>query len=313
MEDARTPRLPWFKFYAYDYQSDHKIALCSLQARGFWLEILCALHASPVRGSLSHADGRPWSDNAIAVATRSTRKQVRSCIAELVTNGVLDKDEAGVLSCPRMVKDEWIRRIRMEAGRKGGLARSKKTMGSFALANALAKSKQESDSVSCFSESSGGDARGGEGGCAEKLRPKCDDSQTGVPETVCGVDFTKPRTEVGVWNHAASSVLAAYPRKTRSPGQALAAACYVLSDLRSGAADKPPDVPDDQWPPSDPLAWLVARTAAYAAARKGHPVWFTPAPHNWLEKGGWCADPEAWYDDSVPSENKAMSIEELRS
>lgn len=38
------PKLPYMKFYVNDWHSDCQLAMCSLAARGCWLELLCGMH-----------------------------------------------------------------------------------------------------------------------------------------------------------------------------------------------------------------------------------------------------------------------------
>jgi hypothetical protein len=48
--DAR--KLPWMKFYPADWRADPALRMCSLAARGLWMEILSIMHEADPRGSL---------------------------------------------------------------------------------------------------------------------------------------------------------------------------------------------------------------------------------------------------------------------
>ena len=48
--DAR--KLPWMKFYPADWRADPALRMCSLAARGLWMEMLSIMHEADPRGSL---------------------------------------------------------------------------------------------------------------------------------------------------------------------------------------------------------------------------------------------------------------------
>lgn len=47
------PKLPFMKFYVNDWQSDCQLAMCSLAARGCWLELLCGMHSLDQSGVIT--------------------------------------------------------------------------------------------------------------------------------------------------------------------------------------------------------------------------------------------------------------------
>ena len=42
----------WFKFYPSDWRADPALRMCSIAARGLWMEMLCVMHEATPRGSL---------------------------------------------------------------------------------------------------------------------------------------------------------------------------------------------------------------------------------------------------------------------
>ena len=49
----------WFKFYPVDWRADPGLRVCSLAARGVWIDILCALHDSDEYGVARFCDDLP--------------------------------------------------------------------------------------------------------------------------------------------------------------------------------------------------------------------------------------------------------------
>ncbi|HDA7904193.1 TPA: hypothetical protein O5V80_002738, partial [Staphylococcus aureus] len=43
---------PWMKFYPSDWRADPMLRLCSMAARGLWVEMLCIMHEATPYGTL---------------------------------------------------------------------------------------------------------------------------------------------------------------------------------------------------------------------------------------------------------------------
>ena len=52
MTTRDTRKLPWMKFYPADWRADPALRMCSLAARGLWMEMLSIMHEADPRGSL---------------------------------------------------------------------------------------------------------------------------------------------------------------------------------------------------------------------------------------------------------------------
>jgi hypothetical protein len=57
---------PWMKFYPQDWRADEKLRLCSLAARGLWMEMLALMHRSERYGQLL-INGHVPTDAQLAV------------------------------------------------------------------------------------------------------------------------------------------------------------------------------------------------------------------------------------------------------
>lgn len=116
MKKAKSPS---FQFYPADWLTDIKLQTCSLAAQGLLINLMCLMHQSTQYGYLLINGDKPdlkTSKNLLRVHHNTYLRLSK----ELITKGVLMVDKNGVLFCERMVKDEYIRQVRREAGFKGG-------------------------------------------------------------------------------------------------------------------------------------------------------------------------------------------------
>ena len=139
-------KLPYFPFYVGDWMKDPELRLCSIFARGLLVDLLCLMWEAKHRGRLSRADGSsPWTDSEIVGAiSGSTEAEKLIGLSELEANGVLKRDDKGVLFSSRMVRDEEIKIKRAVAGSKGGSKTSSKRAANQ-VANVVAKSQQNTE------------------------------------------------------------------------------------------------------------------------------------------------------------------------
>lgn len=95
---------PWFKFFGFDWRADERLAICSLAARGLWLEMLILMHMATPRGHLL-VNGKPPTNDQLAVLVRASADQVRELSQELESAGVFSRTRTGVIFSRRMVRD----------------------------------------------------------------------------------------------------------------------------------------------------------------------------------------------------------------
>lgn len=96
---------PWFKFYPRDWRADEELRICSLAARGLWIELLALMHVAKPYGHLL-INGQAPTDAQIAVLTGCPSDQITALSGELESSGVFSRTRAGVIYSRRMVRDE---------------------------------------------------------------------------------------------------------------------------------------------------------------------------------------------------------------
>ena len=114
-------KLPGLMFFPDDWLSDEKLRLCSLAARGLWIDILCVMHKCDRRGYLVQANGKPLTNEQLARLIGCSAAEFGNLYQELITAGVASVDKHGITFNRRMVRDEQIRQERSKAGQQGGL------------------------------------------------------------------------------------------------------------------------------------------------------------------------------------------------
>lgn len=96
---------PWFKYYPADWRSDPKLRMCSLGARGLWMEMLCLMHEAEPRGSLV-VSNVIVNEQQLASLVGSSLKETSKLQLELETAGVFSRDPNGTIFSRRMRRDE---------------------------------------------------------------------------------------------------------------------------------------------------------------------------------------------------------------
>ena len=115
---------PSFQFYPADWKNDPALKVCSDLARLLWLEILCLMHEGKPYGHLTLPNGTEIDLKMIEkliVFDPKNVKKIPKLFQELKKNGVIKHSENnGLYYSKKLVQDEEIRRVRAEAGSKGG-------------------------------------------------------------------------------------------------------------------------------------------------------------------------------------------------
>ena len=113
---------PSFQFYPGDWLNDIALRLCSIGARGLWIDILCLMHQGHPYGYLKIKD-KILDEEDVATITRINFEEMKSYLLELEENGVLGRDSDRCIFSKRMVKDEIKRNsisfVRSEVGKAG--------------------------------------------------------------------------------------------------------------------------------------------------------------------------------------------------
>lgn len=113
-------KLPAMQFYPGDWRKDIGVQSLSFHDRGVWFEMLMLMHDSERRGVLV-LNGKPMSDDMIARAIGLDNQTFNQSLTILLSTGVASREvETGAVMNRRMVRDEYVRKVRVAAGSKGG-------------------------------------------------------------------------------------------------------------------------------------------------------------------------------------------------
>jgi hypothetical protein len=110
-------RKPWMKFYPADWRADPRLRMCSLAARGLWIELCSLMHEAERYGHLVVAGVVP---SPRQIASLVGVRDVRAELEELEAAGVFSKTEDGTIYSRRMVRDNAKALADEENGKGGG-------------------------------------------------------------------------------------------------------------------------------------------------------------------------------------------------
>ena len=138
----RFVKRPSFQFYPADWRSDSSLQVCSLRARGLWVEILCLLHElgqqDGSRYGYLELRGNPLKPSHLCRLVGVELQTLSELLEELELAGVFSRDQDGVLYSRRFARDGEVKQIRSKAGSKGGIktqAKAKQTAKQTAKQN----------------------------------------------------------------------------------------------------------------------------------------------------------------------------------
>jgi len=110
---------PWMKFYPSDWRADPALRVCSLAARGLWVEMLCIMHEASPRGYLT-IKGHAVTDVQLAALSGAPIDEVSNLIGELETMAVFSRDRDGCIYSRRILRDEKKSKTAQKNGKSGG-------------------------------------------------------------------------------------------------------------------------------------------------------------------------------------------------
>ncbi|WP_085908298.1 hypothetical protein [Kiloniella majae] len=108
---------PWFKFFPTDWRADPALRMCSLSARGLWIEMLCIMHDA--EGFLE-INGIPVNERALASLSGCLIEDVNELLIELENAGVYSLDRKGRIYSRRITRDVKKARTARKNGKNGG-------------------------------------------------------------------------------------------------------------------------------------------------------------------------------------------------
>lgn len=107
-------------FYTGDWFKCPEVRALSLDHRALWFDLICYMWDSTERGVMVKPNGKPYSDQEIIRMVGLDNQNSGNWLQILLDDGVCSRREDGAIYSRRMVKDEAIRMIRKEVGKKGG-------------------------------------------------------------------------------------------------------------------------------------------------------------------------------------------------
>jgi len=96
---------PWFKFFPANWRGNTKLRLCSIGARGLWMEMLCIMHDAEPYGHLLN-NGVAVSNKQLAQLAGIGLPEVQKYMCELELAGVYSRTDDKVIYSRKMVRDK---------------------------------------------------------------------------------------------------------------------------------------------------------------------------------------------------------------
>lgn len=126
MKTYKEDNRPAFQFYPDDWISESSLKLCSLEAKGLWIEMLMIMFNAEKRGSLT-VNSVIITSKELAKLVGEQEEIVNKLLDEMERFNVFTKLEDGLIINRRMYykaeREEKIHEARVKAGRKGGLSK----------------------------------------------------------------------------------------------------------------------------------------------------------------------------------------------
>lgn len=104
---------PYLKFFPSNWRGDPALRMCSIAARGLWVEMLCLMHEAEPYGHLL-IKGLPVNAKQLASLSGAGLRETVNALAELESCGVFSKADDGTIFSRRMTRDQ----ARAEKGRE---------------------------------------------------------------------------------------------------------------------------------------------------------------------------------------------------
>lgn len=110
---------PWMKFFPADWRAEPTLRVCSLAARGLWMEMLALMHEAEPRGHLV-INGKPITNNQLSNLVGVPQDTIETLVTELESAGVFSRKKNGAIYSRRIERDENRTRKNRENGKLGG-------------------------------------------------------------------------------------------------------------------------------------------------------------------------------------------------
>lgn len=110
---------PFLKFYTSNWRSDPALKMCSMAARGLWIEMICLMHEATPYGHLLVSSRSP-TDSQLAVLVGAPSDQIPELVGELESAGVFSRTKEGVIYSRRLTRMQKKAATARKNGHKGG-------------------------------------------------------------------------------------------------------------------------------------------------------------------------------------------------
>lgn len=110
---------PWVRFYTSDWRADPALRMCSMAARGLWIELVCLMHEATPYGHLL-VNGVSPTDAQLSVLVGAPSGQIAALLGELESAGVFSRTRAGVIYSRKLTRMAKKAATARNNGRKGG-------------------------------------------------------------------------------------------------------------------------------------------------------------------------------------------------
>lgn len=115
MRSYRTDNAPAIQFYPSDWLREPALRLCSIEARGLFVDLLCLMFYGTPRGFLN-ANGKQIDNSGITKIAGEPAEKVERCMKELLDRGVVSLSDDNTIFSRRMYRD-W--KTKSDAGKAG--------------------------------------------------------------------------------------------------------------------------------------------------------------------------------------------------
>lgn len=119
----------WTKFYWSNWLGNSKLRMCSIGARGMWIDMLAVAAQNDPVGYIEAPDGRIM--RLLSRVSGITEAEALQYFDELAVAGVMRCDSEGRLYCPRMVRDNENLQKAISSGQRGGRKSRDRQKGIF--------------------------------------------------------------------------------------------------------------------------------------------------------------------------------------
>lgn len=104
-----------FEFFPSDWMTDPGLRMCSLEARGLWIDIICLMELSEKKGFLLIGNQK-INEEKLRKMFGISKKKIQLLMTELLDYNLMKISEDGTYFCKRIVDNEHIRQVRSLAG-----------------------------------------------------------------------------------------------------------------------------------------------------------------------------------------------------